>query len=162
MNRALRLLSLSVACIVYALNFGCSRSPLDGSANYDCAGGDRVLSASRLFCVYTEPRESRPAHAEGEANAGAEVPNEADSDSIFCPIALPEVYVYDTLYICAAEPALSDELIESVIVMWGREHLDETANDQGVSDSGIGVLSGLPDGSISRVDTPTDDEEPNP
>jgi len=63
-----------------------------------------------------------------------------------CPAELPMLYVYDTLSICAAEDALSLEVIESVVAAWSSEHFPEdmgstsSSRDAGVSDEGIGVV----------------------
>ena len=49
-----RLLSLFVILSLVLISQSCSRSPYQGSAAYDCEGGDRVILNERLFCVYNE------------------------------------------------------------------------------------------------------------
>lgn len=151
-------ISALCACALWS---GCSRSPLAGSANYDCGEGDRVIVLERLFCVYTSTRQARLEPSAGEemragetmiagveSMAGAEVmPVAGDSSSDpFCPAELPEVYIYDTLYVCAAEGQLELEVIEAVVAAWSEAHFSDDMSpmstlDLGVTDEGIGILS---------------------
>ena len=157
---------ISALCVC-ALWSGCSRSPLTGSANYDCDEGDRVIVLERLFCVYTSAHQARPEPRAGEQmsageqlsagevmNAGAEsmagtevmtVAGDSSSDP-FCPVELPELYVYDTFFICAAEGQLELELIESVVAAWSELYAPDDMSptsvpDLGVTDEGVGILS---------------------
>ena len=130
------------------LVWGCSRSPLSGSANYACGDGDRIISLDRLFCVYTSARRARPEMNAGEeSTAGTEVIPVAGNDVIepLCPEELPALYTYDTLYICAAEDSLQLAVIESVVAAWSGTYSladmsSEVVRDQGVQDDGIGIL----------------------
>ena len=144
---------LSALFISLSLLSGCSRSPLSGSANYNCGEGDRVISLERLFCVYTSTRRARPEMSAGEEaltdmGIGDEAGAEAGDRMLdpLCPAELPMLYVYDTLYICAAEDALSLEVIESVVASWSSEYFPEnqsstsSSRDAGISDEGIGIV----------------------
>ena len=156
-------LLMSLSCVLILIS-GCSRSPLAGSANYDCGEGDRVISVERLFCVYTSARRERPEMIAGEESesmpvAGDETPAGTGTISIageenqagteftpgageevlapFCPAELPVLYTYDTLYICAPEEGLSIEVIEAVVAAWSSEYFSADMVPADARDQGV-------------------------
>lgn len=163
-----RVYSWALGALSLGLSFasGCSRSPYLGSAHYGCGDGDRVIVAEHLFCVFTSAREARPVMSAGEeVVAGAEMPpSGGESMTPLCPEATPNLYVYDSLYICSAESEVSAELIESVVVRWGQEYFEAPVEapgaDQGARDMGIGLV-GL-DASVSSVETSPDNDQADP
>ena len=142
----------SIFVISLLLVCACSRSPYEGASNYDCQGGDRLILNERLFCVYTEPRMSRPEPqaageeetaageeeiAAGEATGGesAEVEMILADDPLYCPPEVPVSQGYETLVICAEEE-VSAPLLEAVVAEWGSLYLTAEGGDQ-TSDMGM-------------------------
>jgi hypothetical protein len=131
----------SIFVISLLLLHACSRSPYEGASNYDCQGGDRLILNERLFCVYAEPKMSRPepqslAGAEGTAGSESAGSESAGSemiladDPLYCPPAVPVSQGYETLVICAEEE-VSAPLLEAVVAEWGAQYRaqDPTAED---------------------------------
>ena len=169
-------LCIALLCTLSA----CSRSPLDGSAQFDCGDGDRVISAEHLFCVYRSPRSAREDPDQGGETSAGEMSAGTNADEreaiAQCPLETPHLYVYDTLYICSAERVVSDEIIESAAATWLREYDDanDDNEDEGgeETDSGIGTLElddqsggtsasgGAPPSPIGLVDQGVSPERP--
>ena len=154
--------------------FSCSRSPYQGSAAYDCEGGDRVILNERLFCVYTEVRYTRePPNDMGTDDSGIDqqIVQQGDMfqgesqdqvDLRYCPQPLPIAYRYETLTLCS-DGEISNDLLEAVVATWYELYnetagesddlvIDMSTQDEPVtSDAGIGVIID---------EEPTDSEEP--
>ena len=150
------LLSLAVWGGFFMSMSACSRSPYQGSATFDCQGGDRLIVNERLFCVYRERRLSRPNMSDMMLDT-----IENDSTEEYCLPELAYAYVYETLTICTDDETLEAELIDAVVASWTTEYSDDyivtgmgtlvedMATLPEANDANIGVIDNLsPDSDI--------------
>lgn len=120
------LLSLSVLAI------GCQRPSLGGVQTLDCGAGDRVVSLSRVFCVYDQSSTSGglggggagvTGGAAGGTSATGQAGAEANQPEVTrCPEALPYAYQFAGLMICSREGTLSPSVIEAAAATWASEY----------------------------------------
>ena len=159
----LKVSRLLISISMFMLGLSCSRSPYQGSAAYDCEGGDRVILNERLFCVFTELRYTRETPSDmGADNLDSSFQATEQSDMFqgdlpetvdlqYCPETLPIAYRYETLTLCS-EGEISNDLLEAIVATWN-ELYNETADesddpvidmsvqdDPVASDGGIGVI----------------------
>ncbi len=133
----IKVLSIFVIFSLLIIGQSCSRSPYQGSAAYDCEGGDRVILNERLFCVFSELRYTREISSSDMGNQqaeSAELDSGIDQSDIgvddmgmseaqdlnqqsYCPPTVPIAYRYETLTLCSAEE-ISNELLEAVVAEW--------------------------------------------
>ena len=140
-----RFLSLFVTLSLVLISQSCSRSPYQGSAAYDCEGGDRVILNERLFCVYSELRYTREMPTDmgpadmGPADTDAALfeveqsdmslnETQSQAEQNYCPPSLPIAYRYETLTLCSASE-IDNELLEAVVATWNELYNETERND---------------------------------
>ena len=138
--------AVTIALCLCALLSACQRPTLGGVQAVDCGSGDRVVSLSRVFCVYDQLSASPPSAGtagtagtigQGGSEAGGvagQVSAGVESSALTCPEALPYAYSFAGLTICSREGTLSPNTIEAVAAQW--------ATDFGVTEPSSGAQGG--------------------
>lgn len=169
-----RLLNIFVILSMFLIVISCSRSPYQGSAAYDCEGGDRVILNERLFCVYTEPRYTREMptdmNVEGsdDTTSGIEQGDmflgetEPQTELAYCPQALPTAYRYETLTLCV-EGEIAEGLIEAIVATWNElynesaEPPNSSTEDMDLEDNALSIDASMVTDSEETTEVEIDD-----
>jgi hypothetical protein len=170
-----KILSIFVIFSLFVIGQSCSRSPYQGSAAYDCEGGDRVILNERLFCVFNELRYTREINSNNmvdQDNEGIDLDtgieqtviemddmgigeSQVMSQQKYCPPTVPIAFRYETLTLCSAGE-ISNELLEAVVAEWttlynqSEDSASDMNSDAVFIDYGIVNDELNPDGEVSN------------
>lgn len=141
---------------ILSLILGCQRPTLGGVQTLDCGIGDRLVSLSRVYCIYDQETQGHDLMAgmtmAGSMMGGSLMSGREDQPAVSlpidCPDQLPYEYQFSGLTICSREGMLSPNVIEAVAAQWVREfgvRNMSSSNDTIAGMEGMAGMEGIVD-----------------